>query len=475
MALSLAHQAKQLFFRLRRRMKKPPSQDDLDSLDIGFTLHLDLDDQGFAKRVTVEAEPHETEAVNSAIRTVMESRGHRQPLPDASHPPERKLPKSDVATAPVSSSTRTAPLLSKVIEVFLLDYQKRQKVAMFKKHQPVLNMLLTVIGDKPVDQLLQQDITDFFALLPCLPPRWADKCRQLNVDVVELAQLDHDELIGPKTFKDTYLASVRPFLKAARLGFQDQGFPPLLTVEGIAYTGNRKVGERKQRAFKPEELKRLFEGPEIRRIADDPDLAHCYWLPHLGLFTGARVNELCQLNPQTDILRDEESGIWYLWITADTEADPRIVKSVKTGDSRMVPMHQKLLDLGFLQYVDRVKRGGAKLLFPNWKPVNKRASGDAEDWFRQFLRDLDLRDETPNACLTGMHAFRHTLLTYGAMQKPPLSLFNITGHAQDEIPIAAKGAGKGYLTRSLLSSLADRAAVLNQLDYQLDFARPSGR
>jgi integrase len=261
-------------------------------------------------------------------------------------------------------------------------------------------------------------------------------------------------------------------LKAARVNYQDQGFPANLTIDGIEYIGDRVEGESKQRAFKLDELKRLFEGAEIKRYAEDPTLAHCYWLPHIGLFTGARVNEICQINPQTDIIQDKDFGIWHFWITAESEGDQRIKKSVKTGDDRRVPIHKKLVELGFLDYVNYIKGTGAKMLFPQWQPVNKRASGEAEDWFRKLLRDTSLRDETPKMCLLGMHAFRHTLLTYGAMQKPPLSLFCITGHAQEEAPIHATGAGKGYLTLSLLSPLSSRAEVLDQLDYGLNFIKP---
>jgi integrase len=359
-----------------------------------------------------------------------------------------------------------------VIQDFLQHYEKSKKTSMLKKHGAVLPMMLEVIGDKPVSELRQVDLRDFFALLANLPPRWKDKCRQLNLSVRELAELEHDETLGPKSFEDTYLASVRPFLKAARVNYQDQGFPANLTIDGIEYIGDRVEGESKQRAFKLDELKRLFEGAEIKRYAEDPTLAHCYWLPHIGLFTGARVNEICQINPQTDIIQDKDFGIWHFWITAESEGDQRIKKSVKTGDDRRVPIHKKLVELGFLDYVNYIKGTGAKMLFPQWQPVNKRASGEAEDWFRKLLRDTSLRDETPKMCLLGMHAFRHTLLTYGAMQKPPLSLFCITGHAQEEAPIHATGAGKGYLTLSLLSPLSSRAEVLDQLDYGLNFIKP---
>jgi len=463
-ALSLAAQAKQLFIKLRA-MKKPKTPKP-DQNGFNYTLEYDLDESGAPTRVKIQAEPHEQEAVNSAIRATFESSAtSRQKVQTTTYITTLENP-------PVTIQANSAPTFKTVIDGFLEKYKKRNKPAMLKKHQPVLMMLLDVVGDKPIHNLLQADINAFFDLLDKLPPRWSDACRKEGLTVRQLAELDHDVTLGPKSFDDTYIASVRPFLKAAKKDWQDQGFPLGLTTDGIEYQGDREEDEHKQRAFKPAELKRLFEGPEMREFASDQAQAHRYWLPLIGLFTGARVNEICQLNPQKDILQDTESGTWHFWITKDTEADGRIKKSVKTGDSRKVPIHKKLIALGFLKYVERLNSEGAKLLFPDWKPINRRASGEAEKWFRQFLLDTNLRDETPKEKILGMHAFRHTLLTYGAMQKPPLSLFCITGHAQEKTPIAASGAGKGYLTLSLLSSLHDRAALLDLLDYGLNFIKP---
>lgn len=374
---------------------------------------------------------------------------------------------------PVLPGSEPDVTLSVVVDQFIAKYPVA-KSEMLKKHNTALGLLKTVVGEKPIKNLKQADINGFFELICLLPRRWKVLCERRQVTPMELVRQHFDETIAPKTFHETYIGSIRPFLKAAKRDWQDQGFPLGLTTEGIEYTGEHEEGEFKQRPFKPQELKRLFEGKEMRAFAADSANAHCFWLPVVGLFTGARVNEICQLNPQCDIRNDDPKapGVWFFEITEKSEADPRIVKSVKTEDARKVPLHQKLIELGFLDYVARVKSDGHKLLFPSWSPSKGRASGEAEKWFRQLLKDTNLRDETPHRNLVGMHAFRHTLLTYGADQKPPLSLFCISGHAQGDLPIPATGAGKGYLNKEMLTSLADNAGLLNQLDYDLNFPRP---
>jgi integrase len=329
------------------------------------------------------------------------------------------------------------PTLDRVAKDFLTRH-RRDKPAMLKKHQTVLPLLIGVVGNKPITEIKQADIKDFLNLVQKLPPRWSDECRRRKITAVKLAQEKHVKTMSPKTFDDTYKASLRVFLKDGKAQWQDQGFPTTLTTDGVAYQGDRREGENKQRAFREDELERLLNGPEMAKFAVNPELEHRYWMVYLGFYTGARVNELCQINPQVDVLQEAKTDIWHVAITEDTEGDERIKKSVKNEPSRRkVPLHPRLIEMGFLQYATRMKAAGAKLLFPEFKPSRGRASSDGEKWFRTFLRELGLRDETTRARLVGMHAFRHTLLTLAYNSNPRVDATPITGHRGGTGPVVA--------------------------------------
>lgn len=203
---------------------------------------------------------------------------------------------------------------------------------MFKKHQAALSLMLEFLGDVAISGIKQMDIDNYFEMVSRLPPRWPDVIRQKGISVKELASQSHPITLSPMTFKYSYMGSIRPFLAEAKRLFGDSGFPLHLTVTGIKYKGTQKEGARIQRAFKHEELKRLFEGAEYAAFAADKNLAHQYWLPLIGFHTGARVNEICQLNPQCDI--SEEAGIWYFDFTEESEGNDNVVKSVKNSGSR---------------------------------------------------------------------------------------------------------------------------------------------
>ena len=335
----------------------------------------------------------------------------------------------DEVRTPDARDIRATPMLSEVTQAYMSYYEKLNKPEMLKKVNAVMPLLVQMVGNKPIGSLTQTDITElFFDEVVHLPPRWKDYCRVHKVTPKEAAARRVGQ-ISKGTFDGTYVAAMGPFLDYCRSRWQDRGWPVTLTMDGVQYLGSRAKSENGQRAFKPKELKRLFEGPEMEGFAKNRAEAHKFWLPHLGLFTGARANELCQLNPQCDIRKDEETGIWFLDITSETEAHEEVTKAVKnTVSKRRVPVHPTLIELGFLDYVAQLKLGGEKLLFPGFLPSVGRAAPKAGDWFVDLLKQIGLRDETPGARLVGMHAFRHTLSNQGA----ELGVVNteaITGHS----------------------------------------------
>ena len=374
--------------------------------------------------------------------------------------------------------------IGKVIKEYLDDYEKKQLgSSMLKKHRVALNLLGEMVGMKlPVSQLKQIHINRYFDDIQRLPPRWPDLCRRHKISA--LALLKNDALLGsigmsPKTFIDGYRASISSFLRTAKRNYQDQGFPTTLTTEGIIYTGSREEGENAQRHIRIDELKQLFEGPEMREIAQDVTRTHQYWLPHIGLFCGARINEVCQINPQVDIHRDEPSGIWYMRVTDDTPANIDVTKSTKNKVSkRNIPFHPKLIELGLLDYLDALRNSGETLLFPGFQPKNGRASPHAEKWFRGFITKLGLRDETPGARLVGYHAFRSTILHEG--QELEVDLTPITGHAGATIvDMAEDGQGvKKEVNKTVRNYQGEMSVVrkmtrLRRLNFPLDFIKPS--
>lgn len=238
----------------------------------------------------------------------------------------RRYDGEDVS-APERTRILSTPGLSRVIGAYVQYYDQLDKAAMLKKVEAALQLLLEIVGDRPIGLLRQKDLETYFETIQHLPPRWKDTCRKRKVSPVELAKLHIGE-ISKSTFEGTYVAVLGPFVEYCRLKWQDEGWPMTLTVQGVRYTRSRRDPEARQRAFQPEELQRLFHGPEMAGFARDPARAHQFWLPHLGLFTGARVNELCQLNPCTDRAASKYQGR-----RADKRRHAQVVALRRAGQS----------------------------------------------------------------------------------------------------------------------------------------------
>lgn len=104
--------------------------------------------------------------------------------------------------------------------------------------------------------------------------------------------------------------------------------------------------------FNSEDLTKIFS--DSIWTSHEYEQIYEYWLPLLLLYSGARINELCQLEKK-DVFQTKQ-GIWCISIndqpTDDEEDIWQIIdKSVKTPSSvRTFPLHPKLLELGFLDF-----------------------------------------------------------------------------------------------------------------------------
>ncbi|MDQ7072768.1 MAG: tyrosine-type recombinase/integrase [Gammaproteobacteria bacterium] len=104
-------------------------------------------------------------------------------------------------------------------------------------------------------------------------------------------------------------------------------------------------------AFNQQQLEQLFT--EINNSRQTH--SYYYWLPRIALYTGMRLNEICQLH-LSDI--KEVEGIVVFDINDDQE------KTLKTKSSkRYVPIHSRLIDMGLLDRVEALRNQGKERLF----------------------------------------------------------------------------------------------------------------
>ena len=125
--------------------------------------------------------------------------------------------------------------------------------------------------------------------------------------------------------------------------------------------------------------------------------AAAYWVPLLGLFTGARIGELCQLRVE-DVADDGAGPV--LRITEEAEG-----ATLKTSASRReVPIHEELVRLGFLDYARAMREAGEVSLWPKMRFRKGKPGANFSLWFRTA------RAQVPEG-VPDFHSLRHTVRT----------------------------------------------------------------
>lgn len=123
-----------------------------------------------------------------------------------------------------------------------------------------------------------------------------------------------------------------------------------------------------------------------------------YWIPLLGRYTGARLEELCQLRTDDFV---EQQGI--LCIRIDDSSEGQNLKNASSR--RMLPVHPSLIELSLLRHVETARATGAHRLFPELEPVRGKLGHAPSKWFGRYKAKRGIVDSKKT-----FHSFRHTLI-----------------------------------------------------------------
>ena len=254
-----------------------------------------------------------------------------------------------------------------------------------------------------IDADLLFDYRDEAAKLPATMPR-AD--RKLSFR----ARVQKHAFTMPKCLPATLKKRIGALQALLTYAFQ-QRWTSANAGTGIVIVGYSK-SRRSRRSFEDHELGQfctapLFVDPQgwstTSRVSDTA----MFWISLLAITTGARLEEVGQV-ALADVKRDGD--IVYLDIDEYSINDEGAAKSVKTDDSiRLVPVHDTLVELGFLEYVDALAARGHTQLFPDLKGnmVGKRTKEASQ----KINRVID-RYVSKDARLV-FHSLRHAFKAKG--------------------------------------------------------------
>lgn len=213
----------------------------------------------------------------------------------------------------------------------------------------------------------------------------------------------------------------------------DEAF--LKTTEGLRQDASTSKRNNSYELFTHAEVQKIFEP---QKYLHELNAADDFWAPLIGLYTGARLGEIVQLETAS-IKFDQHHGVHLMEIRE--MANGR--RAAKNRNSvRKVPLADDLIALGFLDYHAHVRDMGAALLFPHRVLNQTRKDDPSKHVSRSFGEHLD---EVGIKSLTKVfHSFRHTVVTRLHVSGVPLGDAElVVGHAAQDSHARMSDASPG--------------------------------
>lgn len=223
------------------------------------------------------------------------------------------------------------------------------------------------------------------------------------------------------------------------------------------------------RRFTDEQIKLVFSSGLYK-----PKTAEKFWVPLLLFYTGARLTEISQIHVDDVSI----TPLPHIKLENLEDEDPAAAKKLKNESShRTVPLHRDLLDLGFLEYVERMRDSGKLHVFPNLphqKPdgVGDLISRDFISRFREYGTNKPESGLDSKSLVT--HSLRHTFRNAGHYLEDETYLKIVMGHYVPGVSIQIYGK-EAYMMPDLLAHKVMNHIKLPSLDIDFLHSQPPER
>jgi len=331
------------------------------------------------------------------------------------------------------------PLLSKIIKLYIQEHQPFWTKKTHMEYVCQFDILLRLLGDKGISGYSREECIYCRDTLMILPPnfnkrgKYKDKSMSVIMNMPPAPQPMH-----PVTVNGYMVLLSSLFKWAVR-----QGYSPRNPAEGLNVRFRHRA-DQERKPYSHEDLQLIVDN--LPRTPKNPDR---YWIPLVALYSGMRLDEICQMT--VDDLA-EIDGIVCFDVNDDGE------KKLKTPAShRKIPVHPMLIKLGFMDYVAKQRKKKARQLWSNLEQDRFGSWGSMySKWFTRFNRGFISKD--PKKCF---HSFRHNLAdSLKQLEVSDTLIAEILGHVNENVSTGRYG--KPFHPDRLF-------AALEKVDYGLKF------
>ena len=264
-----------------------------------------------------------------------------------------------------------------------------------------------IIGDIDFSRVTKKEVSHYIDIQTKLPTnrKKSPKYRDSNIQQLVEMNLSDEETQSPQNINK----KLTKLVAFGNWGVR-QGILSSNPFSGMKFSVKKQ--SRSRNPFTADELRKIlhpetyfqyttkFEHPFMpnRSTLQMP----YYWIFLLGIFSGMRTNEMCQLR-LIDIKK--VSNIWFMFVEDSEETKVKTESAV-----RKVPVHPQLIQLGFVDYVSKLKRSKKERLF--WELKEERdgyASKVSRHFNERFLPAVGVWEKYTKVLYCTRHTFINKL------------------------------------------------------------------
>jgi integrase len=256
-----------------------------------------------------------------------------------------------------------------------------------------------VIGDKPLEFITRDECRNYREVLNKLPLNYSRSEKYKDIPINDIIKLNTGKTISI-TRLNYLIGEVSSLFEWA----VNENLIVTNPAKNLSIKDTRKeIDERLP--FDIVDLNIIFNHPKYTE-AQFKYPAY-YWIPLVGLFTGMRLEEISQLYAKDIYLHD---NIWIIDINEKGVDENGFEKTLKNKNAiRIIPVHNALVDLGFIEFSQFMAQKNSLRLFPELTKTEKTGKYGKQPG-KQFSALIKTALEKNNISFENksFHSLRHT-------------------------------------------------------------------
>ena len=284
--------------------------------------------------------------------------------------------------------------------------------------ESTIDDLIEIIGDIPILKVTPNNARDFKKIISSLPKYRNQSPRYRGLTIKQILSLDGVEGQEPKNI-NKLIYRVRVFFKWLKNNYSE--YVPQNHFDGLSI--QEKKFDKPRDIFTNKELHKIFDTtPFLNNTIRNPHRRNklaSYFVPIIAIHTGMRLEEICQLRLE-DVYKEGTVDIIRVTLSKETK-----LKTVTS--QRIVPIHENLKRVGFLEYCNYMKKQKKERVFWDLTKSRDGYGRNIGRYFMEYLRKVGVYEFQSKV----FHSLRHTFITNLLQNGVREEVVNgISGHKQ---------------------------------------------